>query len=73
MVLPAGWSGVALEGNPTEDLVESLAVSMPGLSGRMRDVLGATNVRVSAIASDAAGDGGPTSMLRSRVVTTCHR
>jgi len=63
VVLPAGWSGVALEQDQTDTLVDTLGVSMPGLAGRMRDVLSGTQVRVSAIASDAAGDGGPTSIL----------
>jgi hypothetical protein len=63
MVLPAGWSGVALERDQTDDLINALAPSMPGLAGRMQDVLGGTKARVSAIASDAGSDGEGSSVL----------
>ncbi len=57
MVLPAGWSGVAVERDQTDDLLDAVAATMPGLSARMADVLDGTKTRVSAIAVDTSATG----------------
>jgi hypothetical protein len=62
MVLPPGWSGMAIDAAQTDDLIEAVAAaSMPGLAGRMESVLGEAGASVSAIAVDtsASGDVGP--------------
>lgn len=61
MVLPAGWSGVAVAPDRTPELVTAVAESLPGLGQRMAEVLDGGTARVSAIALDpaAAGDVAP--------------
>ncbi len=57
MVLPAGWSGVALGGEQTSDLIEAVADTLPELAGRIDAVLDGSGTRVSAIAADPSGSG----------------
>lgn len=62
MVLPAGWSGMAVDAAQTDDLIDAVAAaSMPGLAGRMESVLDEAGAHVSAIAVDtsASGDVAP--------------
>ena len=61
MVLPAGWSGVAVARDQTDELVAAVSESMPGLGARLAGALEGTGARVSAIAADAttAGDTAP--------------
>jgi hypothetical protein len=57
LVLPPGWSGVAVDGAQVEDLVDALSGDSPDLGRRIDGVLNATNARVSAIAGDPAAPG----------------
>jgi hypothetical protein len=50
MVLPAGWSGVAVDALETEGLIEAVEAANVGLGDRIEEVLGTSEVRVSAIA-----------------------
>ncbi|HKZ92004.1 MAG TPA: hypothetical protein VJZ50_07680 [Candidatus Limnocylindrales bacterium] len=61
MVLPAGWSGVALDDAEASQLVDAVDVTFPDLAARIDAVLISTHSRVSAIAADASavGDIGP--------------
>jgi hypothetical protein len=61
MVLPPGWSGVALSDTQVNQLVDAVGADHPDLVGRIDDVLEVTDSRVSAIAGDpeAAGDLAP--------------
>lgn len=51
MVLPAGWSGIALDEAQASQLMDAVAVVNPALAERIETVLSATNSRVSAIAA----------------------
>ena len=57
MVLPAGWSGVAVDLSDTDDLVEAVDAANPGLGDRIDAVIGGTEVRVSAIAARGEIEG----------------
>jgi len=60
MVLPAGWSGVAVDRAQTGAFIDAIAASYPVLADRIQSVLGSTESRVSAIATDpGADDLGP--------------
>jgi hypothetical protein len=63
MVLPAGWSGVAVERGQTKELLAAVDVAMPSLAGRMRGVLDGGKARVSAIAADATAGGEMSPMM----------
>ena len=64
MVLPAGWSGVAVAASETDGLIDAIDAANPGLGERMRDVLGESDVRVSAIAARETIEGKvPPSLL----------
>lgn len=52
MVLPAGWSGAAVDDAQVGQLVDALAVERPGLADRIESVLESTGSRVSALAAD---------------------
>jgi hypothetical protein len=52
MVLPAGWSGLAVDDAQVSQLIDALAASGSALGPRIREVLEATGTRVSAIAGD---------------------
>lgn len=54
MVLPAGWTGVAVDQDQTRDLVAAVAESMPGLGERVAQVLDGSDAWVSAVAADTA-------------------
>jgi hypothetical protein len=63
MVLPAGWSGVAVEPADTARLIDAIDAGMPGLASRMGDVLDRSEARVSAIAADPDAQGDVTPVL----------
>lgn len=57
MVLPEGWSGVAVAASETDDLIDAVGRDMPGLSSRIEDVVGTSDLRVSAVAADTSAQG----------------
>jgi hypothetical protein len=57
MILPAGWSGVAIDRSQSDELVASLSEAMPELGAKIEDVLEGTDAWISAIAADATADG----------------
>ena len=57
MVLPAGWSGVAVGKGQTDELLDAVAATTPGLASRMGGVLDGGDARVSAIATDPSAEG----------------
>ena len=63
MVLPAGWSGVAVDRDGTDELVEAISSAMPDLGQRMSDVLDGSKARVSAFAVDPAALDGMAPMM----------
>jgi hypothetical protein len=63
MVLPPGWSGVAVDPEGTVELLEAVTVVMPELGERMASVLEGSQARVSAIAADADALGEVTPVL----------
>ena len=63
MVLPAGWSGVAVERGQTDDLIDAVDAAMPGLAARMAGVLDGSKARVSAIAADPSAEDEMTPLL----------
>jgi hypothetical protein len=57
MVLPAGWSGVAVDDSRARELVAAVFATDAELAGRIGGVLDSTGTRISAIAAQAnAGD-----------------
>ncbi len=57
MVLPAGWSGMAVDHDQTDEIVASVTAAMPELGARIDLVLEESQARVSAIALDPTADG----------------
>lgn len=80
MVLPAGWTGVVVESGDTESITAAVSIVMPGLAGRIADVLSSTGTEISAIAGDpsVASDVAPVMVIlaqatdgrRSHVIKT---
>jgi hypothetical protein len=52
MDLPAGWSGMAVDGGAEDELLDIVADSSPELATRILGVLDATDSRISAVAAD---------------------
>jgi hypothetical protein len=63
MILPAGWSGVAVDRTQSEELVASISEEMPELGARIDGVLEGTDAWISAIAADATAEGDVTPVL----------
>ena len=63
MILPAGWSGVVVDRDETDELVAAVTASMPGLGSRIEDTFKGSDARVSAIAADIAWEGDAAPML----------
>ncbi len=63
MVLPAGWWGVAVDGDEAAEFMAAIASTMPGLALRIDAVLGANEARVSAVAADPNAAGEVTPLL----------
>lgn len=61
MVLPAGWSGVAIDKSAATRLVDAVLATDPDLAARIDAVLESTDARISAIAAETAiaDDLGP--------------
>jgi len=57
MVLPAGWSGVAVRQGQTDELVDAVSATLPSLASRIDGVLDRGDARVSAIAADPSAEG----------------
>lgn len=57
MVLPAGWAGMAVEPDATDDLIEAVDASNAGLGERIGEVIGESDVHVSAIAANGVVEG----------------
>ena len=63
MVLPAGWSGVAVERDGTDEIIEAVGSVTPQLAQRMDNVLRRSKARVSAFAADPSLLEGGTAVL----------
>jgi len=63
MVLPAGWSGVAVERDGTDAIIDAVALATPQLAQRMDNVLRRSKARVSAFAADPSVLEGGTPVL----------
>jgi molybdopterin biosynthesis enzyme MoaB len=63
MVLPAGWTGVAVDRDQTDELVAAVTEAMPGLGERIEDTLVDSDARVSAIAADTSVEGDAVPVL----------
>ena len=63
MVLPAGWSVVAVEDGQSEELIAAAAAAMPGLGGRISDVLDGTQTTISAVAVSGAAEAAVPPMM----------
>ena len=57
MVLPAGWTGVAVEPEETEELIGAVDEADAGLGERIDEVIGEDDVHVSAIAANGVVEG----------------
>lgn len=57
MVLPAGWTGVAVPAHETDDLIAAVAAANPGLGDRIEGIVSGTDLRVSAIATRGVIEG----------------
>ncbi len=57
MVLPAGWSGVAVDPEDTDELIAAVDESNAGLGERIDEVIGESDVHVSAIAVSGVVEG----------------
>ena len=57
MVLPAGWNYVAVQPDQTDEIIDAVDIANPGLGDRIEDVVGTSNLRVSAIAATEVVDG----------------
>ena len=63
MVLPAGWSGVAVDGDGADAFMVAIAATMPGLASRIDAVLGENEARVSAVAADPSAAGEVSALM----------
>lgn len=63
MDLPAGWSGAVVSHDQMADLVEAVALDMPGLATRIGEVIDGGEVRISAIAAELDAVTGTTPVL----------
>lgn len=63
MILPAGWSAMAVAGNGTDELIDLLSGSMPDLAARVDDTFAGTKTRVSTVAAGPVTQDGSRSLL----------
>jgi len=63
MLLPAGWSGVAVGRNESDEILAAVSRVMPELGQRISDTLDGSKARVSAIAADPDADGAVSPVL----------
>ncbi len=57
MVLPAGWKGVAVGAQDTDEIIDAVGAANPGLGERIESVVGDSELRVSAIATGDVIEG----------------
>ena len=57
MVLPAGWSGMAMDPGQTDELISAVDEANAGLGERIDEVIGEDEVHVSAIAVNGIVEG----------------
>ncbi len=57
MVLPAGWSGVAVDPDQTDEVISAVDDANAGLGERIDEVIGGRDVHVSAIAARGVIEG----------------
>ena len=57
MVLPAGWSGMAMDPGQTDELITAVDEANAGLGERIDEVIGGHDVHVSAIAANGEVEG----------------
>ncbi|MEX1295297.1 MAG: hypothetical protein AB1Z67_03905 [Candidatus Limnocylindrales bacterium] len=57
MVLPAGWTGIAVDAQESSEIIDAIGAANPGLGDRIDQVLADTDLRVSAIATGAVVEG----------------
>jgi hypothetical protein len=57
MVLPAGWSGVAVDPDQTDELIVAVDAANVGLGDRITEVIGDSEIHVSAIAVNGVVEG----------------
>ena len=57
MVLPAGWRGIAIEDEGTEDIVDAVIAANPELTEPIAEVVDASDLRISAIATSETIEG----------------
>ena len=57
MVLPAGWAGVAVEAEASDDFIQAVDESDAGLGERIEEVIGESDVQISAIAANGVIEG----------------
>lgn len=57
MVLPAGWTGVAVDPAESGGIIEAVSAANPQLGERIDLVVGGSNLRVSAIATNGVIEG----------------
>lgn len=63
MVLPAGWSGVAVADSESDALIAAIDAADPGLGDRIEAVVGNGDVHVSAIATNGSVEGKVSPLL----------
>ena len=63
MVLPPGWSGVAVADQDSDALIAAIDAAIPGLGDRIEAVIGESDVRVSAVATSAIVEGQVSPLL----------
>ena len=63
MVLPAGWSAMAIARSGTDQLIDTVADAMPELAARIDDTLAGTKTRVSTVAAGPVNEDGSRPML----------
>jgi hypothetical protein len=63
MELPAGWSSMAVASDQTDELIATVAISLPGLASRISGVIDGTQGRISAIAAGPVLEGGSALVL----------
>ena len=57
MVLPVGWRGVAVEAEDTTEIIDAVSAANPDLGSRIQSVIGSSELRVSAIATNGLIEG----------------
>lgn len=56
MVLPAGWKGIAVGDQESDQIIDAVSAANPGLGERIQSVVGESDLRISAIATNGVMD-----------------